>query len=408
MRLSKTFGLIGLVVSAAIVGAQPVITVHRSIELRVAEAQFVVRGTISHLTRTVPEPPPDGEAIYTITVKVDEVIKGPPRATTEFIAKTIASDDEFERFAARRTAFLCFGNTSAAETTNDKTLPPRWDAIVLGPRLVPEPTVKGPVDFPPILSMDFTCLDDPKEILSRARKFSKEKSTESHVFEHPPLPFGRFEFLWTRLVVPVVPSFETIARRLIKSPEEFVKDVGPNHLDKASREKVLEGFRNMARAEGVAALRYFKSKQNIALLTPLLNDPASMVFHGPGPDDAERVYYIRKAAYEVLRQWDVKITKPLIEEPLSSAELLIRQIQTGMTREQVEKILGPSRGQTHATKIHSVSWYLTKPQLDSREELDRAVDRLIKSARDIPPAGATFGATLPRGVMTDYNVIPQE
>src|ERR1043166_8970670 len=368
--------------------------------------------------------------------------------------------------------------------------------------------------------MDFTCLDDPKEILSRARKFSKEKSTESHVFEHPPLPFGRFEFLWTRLVVPVVPSFETIARRLIKSPEEFVKDVGPNHLDKASREKVLEGFRNMARAEGVAALRYFKSKQNIALLTTWLNDPVSMVVHGPGPDDAKRVYYIRKAAYDVLRQWDVKIAKPLIEEHLDSAELLMRQIRPGMTRAEVEKVLGPSRGETGNHDFYKF-WYLAKPDLDLREfnidrdapgaigivfergedrpnakvsdvsyfaerfhpgggvmpiyvalpenapepqqiaarrlaqalnyriikgkwtndagpetisfqlapagertkpwyvividqsvyvrassyeELDRAVDRLIKSARNIPPAGATFGATLPKGVLTDYDV----
>src|SRR3954469_24153923 len=55
--------------------AQPVLVIHRSIELRVAQAQFVVRGTILHLRRTVLESPPDGEVLYTITVKVDEVIK---------------------------------------------------------------------------------------------------------------------------------------------------------------------------------------------------------------------------------------------------------------------------------------------------------------------------------------------
>jgi hypothetical protein len=530
-RFSKTFLLFAIAVSVPTAGAQPVLTVHRSIELRVAEAQFVVRGTISHLTRTALEPTPDGEVIYTITVKVDEVIKGPRRPTAEFIAKSRFLRGEFERWAERRVSFLCFGNAQSAETTNNSTLPPLWDAIDLGPRIPGDQGIKGLVDFPPILSMDFACLDDPKEILSRARKFSKEKSTEIHVFEHPPLPAGRLFCFWERLAVPVVPSLETIARRLIKSPEEFVRTRDPalNHLDKASREKMQEGLCQLARADGVAALRHFKSKQNIALLTPLLDNPAFMDFHGPGPDDTKRVYCVRKAAYDVLRKWDVEITKPLIEEPLSSAELFIRQIQTGMTREQVERILGPSRGETSVTKIHYASWYLAKPELDPREfsiddralgavgvvfengpdgidtnatakvrevryfaerlhrgggvmptlvilpenapepqqaaarrlaqalnygivkrnftndpgpetvwfqlapsgyqvkpwyvividqnvyvrassyeALDRAVDRLIRSADRIPPVGAPHGARLPRGVMTDYDVIPEE
>jgi len=240
------------------------------------------------------------------------------RPTAEFIAKSRFLSGEFERWSERRVSFLCFGNTQSAETTNNNTLPPLWDAIDLGPRIPGDQGIKGLVDFPPILSMDFACLDDPKEILSRARNFSKEKSTEIHVFEHPPLPAGRLFSLSERLAVPVVPTLEMIARRLIKSPEEFVrtKDAALNHLDKASREAVQKGLRRLARADGVAALRYFKSKQNIALLTPLLNDPAIMVFHGPGPDDTKRVYYIRKAAYETLRKWGIEVHKPLLEEPL--------------------------------------------------------------------------------------------
>src|ERR1051326_8922026 len=266
-RFSKAFLLFAIAVSVATAGAQPVIAVDRSIELRMAEAQFVVRGTISHLTRTVLEPPPDGEVLYTITVKVDEVIKGPRRTTAEFIAKSRFLRGEFERWAARRVSFLCFGHVPTAETNND-ILPQPWDAIDLGPRLPGDQLIKGLVDFPPILSMDFLCLDDPKEILPRVRRGLKEKSTEIRVFEHPPLPAGRLFSFWERLAVPVVPSLELIARRLIKSPEEFVrtKDPALNHLDKASREKMQEGLRQLARADGVAALRSFKSKQNIALL----------------------------------------------------------------------------------------------------------------------------------------------
>ena len=44
----------------------------------------------------------------------------------------------------------------------------------------------------------------------------------------------------------------------------------------------------------------------------------------------------------------------------------------------------------------------------SYEALDRAVDRLIRSAGRIPAPGAPHGARLPRGVMTDYDVIPEE
>ena len=59
---------LGIAFASRVAEAQPVFTVHRSIELRVAQAQFVVRGTISHLTRTVLEPP-DSEVLYTKATK---------------------------------------------------------------------------------------------------------------------------------------------------------------------------------------------------------------------------------------------------------------------------------------------------------------------------------------------------
>ena len=113
-RFSKTLPFVAIALSAATAAAQPVFTLHRSIELRTAQAQFVVRGTISHLARIVLVPPggyatnsvridghekqyrdfrPDSEALYTITIKVDEIIKGPRRGTAEFVATTMASDD---------------------------------------------------------------------------------------------------------------------------------------------------------------------------------------------------------------------------------------------------------------------------------------------------------------------------
>jgi hypothetical protein len=134
---------------------------------------------------------------------------------------------------------------------------------------------------------------------------------------------------------------------------------------------VLEGSRQLARADGVAALRYFKSKQNVALLTPLLNNPAFTVSHGPGPDETKRVYYIRKAAYETLSKWGVEVPIPVLEEKLTSntgpaaVEILFHQIHEGMTRTKVERILGPSRGEISVTKIHYASWYFAQAHAGS-------------------------------------------
>jgi hypothetical protein len=252
-QLRKIFLLCAsIVLGAGPALAQPVITVHRSIELRVVQAEFVVRGTISDLARTVVVPPdgyvtnwvridgeersyrtqiPDGKVTYVITVKVDEVIKGPRRAAAEFVVETSARDDEFERWAARRASFLCFGNRS--ERTNNETMPPYWNVIALDPPVPGEQTIGGMVDFPPIFSMDFARLDHSEEILSRARKFRKEKSLKTHVFEYPPL-FP--ELLWARLAAPVTPSLERTARHLLNSPEDFfAQNPAPNTRQRTRR-----------------------------------------------------------------------------------------------------------------------------------------------------------------------------
>jgi len=135
------------------------------------------------------------------------------------------------------------------------------------------------------------------------------------------LPARRSELLWTRLAVPVVPSLETIARRLIKSPEDFLRPTqdltAQTESERQLQANALEGRRNLLRAEGIAALRYFKSKQNIALLESLLNNPASMIeHHRDDRSDVKRVYYIRKVGYETLRKWGAEVHKPLLEEPL--------------------------------------------------------------------------------------------
>jgi len=332
--------LVGIVLSSIMAGAQPVLTTYRSIELQVAEAQFVVRGTIAKLSRTVLVPAggystntvrmpggeeksyrtqePEGIVNYLITIQVDETIKGPRRKTAEFAVRTSDHDHEFEQWATRHTPFLCFGDaanaTALAAITNsaNQPIPSWWNALSLEPPVPGERIITGMVHYPPVFAMDFACLDDPKEILAQARPFAKKGSAvKVHVFKEVPMPAGRFTTYWNALAVPVMPALERIARRLIQAPEEVLRQI-----------QVLPanwppGYQDSLRVEGVAALRYFKSKKNIALLKPLLQDPTFRLEHHPGDrTDSKRVYRIRASAYETLRAWGVEVRQPVLEEPL--------------------------------------------------------------------------------------------
>jgi hypothetical protein len=80
----------------------------------------------------------------------------------------------------------------------------------------------------------------------------------------------------------------------------------------------LRSDRDWLRLEGVKALKPFKSDANIALLRTLLGDPAvrGLTRYEAGlPVDIGREYHVRKAAYEVLRDWGVAVAKPVTDEP---------------------------------------------------------------------------------------------
>jgi hypothetical protein len=69
------------------------------------------------------------------------------------------------------------------------------------------------------------------------------------------------------------------------------------------------------RAEGARALRYFKSDENIARVKALLNDPArALRHHAEESKGMEAIYFVRYAAYETLRVWEVDVAKPVLRE----------------------------------------------------------------------------------------------
>ena len=123
-----------------------------------------------------------------------------------------------------------------------------------------------------------------------------------------------------RLVVPVDARLESMARRLINSPAALVPAPGDSSAQDGDvgKAQTMARFREAEKdrlsAEGVKALRYFKSNENAGILKSLLKDKAWRINISP-EGDASNVYYIRKEAYTILREWGIKVAKPALDAP---------------------------------------------------------------------------------------------
>ena len=188
--------LFGFALAAKMADAQPLLYTYVSLEARIAQAESVVHGTISHLSRTLIIPPgayvtnidhwgdqvvrhiterPDSEVQYRVTVKVDEIIKGPRRKTVDVVLQTDAYDKRPEQWTERQTAFVWFIGDRRQPNSGTNSLP-YWNTIRLGAAVPGERRFSSDLS---LFSMDFRRLDDASEILARARKFAKRPSGSS-------------------------------------------------------------------------------------------------------------------------------------------------------------------------------------------------------------------------------------
>jgi hypothetical protein len=293
-RNSNLWLILTCSLSALTAFGQPVFVTYDSLELRVAQAHSIVRGTVSNCTGAFIERPggyyggtrpdgsrrPDGVMCYTITVKVDEVLKGKRSRTIELVQETITDDKRFEQWAEHHTSFLWFGfepNSPTRSWSNLRGVDAQtnvWTTIRLS-----DP-VPGETMFsrdPPIYSMDFIHLTNSNEILARVRKEAKHNAEPPriHTFKSiwsadPPSPFAS-------LAVPVNATLEELARRMVRSPDQFLRtnDWTPTNAEqRVAYQNGIEAQRSAVQAAGITALQYFKSNENIKLLKPFLNHPA--------------------------------------------------------------------------------------------------------------------------------------
>ncbi len=208
-----------------------------SLEWLVTDSDVVVRGVITNVSR---EPAQEQRVWVTLTLKMHEILKGQPPESLTFAVNTVVGDERYEQWRDARQEQLWFlvrneqydnthenkqGGTSARYPL--RSYGGGWDLIRLGPS-VPDEQDFAPVP-PPIFTMPLSVLKEPQEILQAARaavaEGSKSQPVSSYSIQLPRSIMqrsGRSGDV-NMLTVPIDHRVEILARRLIKSPEAFLR-----------------------------------------------------------------------------------------------------------------------------------------------------------------------------------------
>ena len=287
--------------------AQPLSITHRTVEARVAQADHVVVGTIDKVTRKEIVAPggigikyPDGQFEFTITLKIDETLKGDLKGMVADLQaiQSAGYDKRYEEWSKAGTSLLCL-----LGPTPKKSKERHWDVLPVGKRVGAEDLYGGRHEL--MFSLDFTILKNEKEILERARRFARtsQKVLPVHSIQIPG-EISKGSGHWDYLLVPVEPTLERRARQLVESPDDFAprgENLSPNG-------------RYRLRSSGVNALRYFNSADNRALLRSVLDAPLTDI-------EKSMEYAVRAKAYEVLLHWDEDVSLPKCAQELKSLNL---------------------------------------------------------------------------------------
>ena len=272
---------------------QPIVEDLDSLEWMAADSSVVVRGTII-VHKSEEESP--GLVWHTITLRVDETLKGPHRPTISCAVGSNTIEKELARWKQSGRPVLAFLEDSRYVFS-------RWRyreylRFPLAPR---KAWVKGsfveldPATRPGVYTLDLKPITQPEEILRAARE----------AIAVPPAS-GKICGYWfslphqaglKRLTVPIDARLEAKALRWIRSDDRDV------------------------RREGASALVMFPSDANAAILKGLLDDPASwnIVINDGGRQRHERVYSVREETASVLKAWGYNVPPRVLREPMPDA-----------------------------------------------------------------------------------------
>jgi hypothetical protein len=182
----------------------------------------------------------------------------------------------------------------------------------------------------PVLTRDFEVLTEPEAILKfverTVKAAAKGPARRSHTLD---VPGGTavYKKLWSRsavrLIVPVDATLEALGRRWCKGEGAW------------------------ERYEGARILRHFRNETNVGLLKSLLGDPSTSeaTLHRTVPGKVElelvyrkKLYYVRQAAFDALREFGVNVDRPVLEELLEGRD------DPGPRGADRERAIGPPAG----------------------------------------------------------------
>ncbi len=280
-----------------------------------AQARAVYRGTITEIipfpAESKPGMPP--QVSLNITIRVGERIKGRTDSWMTLVRDTAESDTRYDTWMKNKTEVLWFVFSQddprpfpGSQVGPGLPLPPgqSWVAVHISPP-DPKELAIDPNAGQGHFSMDFSVIKDGTGAIEATKRYLKAnpdavKVVPISVPAEVARAVGNGEGS-QRIVVPVTPELETLALKMINSPEAFLPKGHP------------AGETAWIRASGVKALKNFQSDKNVAVLKPLLSDPEKGPFSAT-ETPVKTYYWVRLAAYNVLTDWGVKPTKPVLQD----------------------------------------------------------------------------------------------
>jgi hypothetical protein len=264
--------------------AQPLSAKTQSIESIVANADLVFIGKLFDFRRA--EESHDRDE-HEITIAIEETVKQKPYPFQHEV------HPKFRCRIVRPASVLANWkkHSSRVLVALDSDVPQNSSVIELTP------------DKLEVMSADVRLIRDPEAVIELARKaVHRLPANIKRVYT--------FELQVPREVVAGTSwetAYQTSGHLRLSVPVD-------QYLEKRAQESVRSKDPER-RSEGVAALAYFKSDENLALVRPLLND-ADVTYFGLGKDGkpVERVYGVRHAAYQTLKTWGIDVKEPVIRE----------------------------------------------------------------------------------------------
>lgn len=287
MRDAFSMLLIVILVLLAIGGAaraQPLVAYTESIESTVGNADLVF---IAKLVEFADAEQLDGREVHNATIAIEETLKKdlftiePYRRLQLYIPRKQSVLTDWKNRSCR--LLVAYGGYEPFATTVIELVPGKMQ----------------------VFKADFTLLRDPDAVIRAAEDTIRRMPPairRIHTFglQVPPELVAKTDWREYHGLVLSVPVNEQLEKRAL----QFLRS---------------ESYQD--REQGIRALRYFKSDENIARARKLLDDSGwAYLYHAHENNGIEvRIYGVRLEAYRTLRSWGVNVETPMIREEVQKS-----------------------------------------------------------------------------------------